>query len=381
VNDLVQERIAKPKSDDMSMDEILASIRKIISSDDDNRHVKPSESVYAFDGHKDKINQDKLDKSLSAREQLLSLTKPDMYDSDNYHDVNRVTNTSHKIHDSNHKNNDLRQKSIYQKLSAQNDIEQLHSYNQEVSDSDNQKNNHDEEILRALNEIRNSLSSSYTTPRDAANMTETAEKTVTPVEKNKMMQFENDSIKKYTDDRNQQRSGKVIDATIKNNHADMVRDIDLKPAQFSGDAVPEFLKKFKKQQVSDRDKVGSNNNIGVKANVNYDFSSLPSFDEDSDVVTLTEKIMPTTQDNLKQQEQQEASVKSNFSKLRQSTEEIMRRATERNMTDNYDLSQEDSPMTAVIIRTLQPMLQEWIDKNMQLIAEQVLRDEFRRGLK
>lgn len=381
MNDLVQERIAKPKSDDMSMDEILASIRKIISSDDDNRHSKPSESGYPFEARNDKLNQDKLDKSLSAREQLLSLTKPDMYDSDNYHDVNRITNSAHKIHDSNHKNNDLRQKSIYQKLSAQSDIEQLHSYNQDISDSDNQKNNHDEEILRALNEIRNSLSSSYTTPRDTANITETAEKTVTPVEKNKMTQFENDSFKKYPDDRQQQRSGKVIDATIKNNHADMIRDIDLKPAQFSGDAVPEFLKKFKKQQVSDRDKVGSNNNMGIKANGNYDFSSLPSFDEESDVVTLTEKVMPTTRDNLKQQEQQEAPVKSNFSKLRQSTEEIMRRATERNMTDNYDLSHEDSPMTTVIIRTLQPMLQEWIDKNMQLIAEQVLRDEFRRGLK
>ena len=146
--------------------------------------------------------------------------------------------------------------------------------------------------------------------------------------------------------------------------------------------MPEFLKKFKKQQEADREKIQNPAN-----NIQYNFSKLSSFDDIPEpVVTLTEKVMPMRKDDLKQQ--QEKTAKTSFSKLRANTEEIMRRATERTVNDDTindnpddDLSHDDSTMADLIMRTLKPMLQEWIDENMQLIAEQVLRHEFRRGLK
>ncbi len=383
MNDLVQERIAKPKSDNMSMDEILASIRKIIASDDDNAYVKQSNSFVSSEDTQARLNREKLDKSLSAREQLVSLTKPDLYPSGSHHDSDRTPNSADKsfrINDKNTSDSHNNQRSIYEKLSKHNESEKSNNQYHSHSGNQNQNNDHDEEILRALNEIRNTLSSAatYSVPRDEL---EIVEKNIPTSEKTQLTQLENEAIKKYLDAQQLKIGNKVIDATAINNSNDAMRDIDLKPIQFSGDAVPEFLKKFKKQQVQDREKTHNQAYAGVKNNGHYDLKSLPNFDEVNEIVTLTEKIMPTTRENLKRQEQKESSVKNNFSKLRQGTEEIMRRATERRGDDNYDLSEEDSPMTAVIIRTLQPMLQEWIDKNIQLIAEQVLREEFRRGLK
>lgn len=370
MNDLVQERIAKPKSDNMSMDEILASIRKIIASDDDNAYVKQNNAFASPEDTQNYTNHEKLDKSLSAREQLVSLTKPDLYPSGSRYDSDTTQNSvdkSFRMNDKNISDSRNNQRTVYEKLGTH-------------SDNQNQNNDHDEEILRALNEIRNTLASSstYSVPRDAL---ETVEKNIPIPEKTQLTQIENETIQKYLDARQLKTGNKVINATTINDSNNTMRDIDLKPVQFSSDAVPDFLKKFKKQQVQDREKSQNQSYAGVKNNGHYDFKSLPNFDEVNEIVTLTEKIMPTTRENLKRQEQEESSVKNNFSKLRQGTEEIMRRATERRSEENYDLSEEDSPMASVIIRTLQPMLQEWIDKNMQLIAEQVLREEFRRGLK
>ena len=368
MNDLAQDKIAKPKSDDMSMDEILASIRKIISSDDEKRHnSKYVENAYTPDHKQNTSETHKKQETLSAREQLLSLTRPDLYDSDI-----RPQRPSHKVVQSSFdKQNDKSDKTMYDNsFKAKTYYQKLNQAPETNFDDDNNsetaQNDHDEEILRALNEIRNSLSLART-HTDASH-----------THYDKIPTTQDDTRKKPYQDTHIPASGKIIDATVNS----AVEEIDLKPAQFTGDAVPEFLKKFKKQQQVMRDKPQSDNQ---QTNyMNYDFSKIPTFDEQNDVVTLTEKIMPTTQEELLRQEQAEYSkstVKNNFSKLRKNTEEIMKRAKERAYDEDDELSQEDSPMANMIMRTLQPMLQEWIDENMQLIAEQVLRDEFRRGLK
>ena len=370
MNDLAQDRIKKPKSDDMSMDEILASIRKIISSDDDKRHVnKFSDDLYPHEKKNDADTINKTHNALSAREQLLSLTKPDLYNSDLNNEYQKTPRQFDGTQNTHYKsiNNSNTQKPIYQKLTQNTDTKPDPS----ILDFDyvNSKNDPDEEILRALNNIRDSLSSVRNTP----------DKHIDSLNKNTLVNINNTNTENYQSSFQKQQTSKVTDTTVKNN-LDNVNGIDLKPAQFTGDAVPEFLKKFKKQQQqSGRDKHDTNIN-----NVNYDFSKVPNFDESAEVITLTEKIMPTTKDNLyhqEQAEQPELPKKNNFLKLRQSTEEIMKRVSERTIIDDNDFSQEDSPMASLIMRTLHPILKEWIDENMQLIAEQVLRDEFRRGLK
>ena len=374
MNDLAQERITKPKSDDMSMDEILASIRKIISSSDDvARHHKTddnSSTSYARRNDAHDINH-KMTQSasvLSAREQLLSLTKPDLYDTDflaETHQKTTISNQSSERNPNRHYDNfqdEIKQKPLYQKLNHHTDTQA----------NFDDKSDQDEEILRALNEIRETLSATA-----HSTIHHSLEKDIF----NKQNSYTPPSTDNFSSDLPKKNIGKIIDTNTPK-PKDTFDDIDLKPAQFTGDAVPEFLKKFKKQQEADREKIQNPAN-----NIQYNFSKLSSFDDIPEpVVTLTEKVMPMRKDDLKQQ--QEKTAKTSFSKLRANTEEIMRRATERTVNDDTindnpddDLSHDDSTMADLIMRTLKPMLQEWIDENMQLIAEQVLRHEFRRGLK
>jgi cell pole-organizing protein PopZ len=403
VNDLAQDRIKKPKSDDMSMDEILASIRKIISSSDDagRLHKTADELSTQYAQRNDLNNMRKTNSqpapTLSAREQLLSLTKPDLYDTDFASEIYQKTTGFNKASDYNdnaHYNasqDDIKQKPLYQKLNNQPDVPQGIA---------NDKADQDEEILRALNEIRETLSAStqsaihHSLEKDIfskqnsykpVNPNNVNPNNVNPNDVNPNNVNPNDiNPDTHLNDLPKHTAGKVIDSKTPKSK-DTFDDIDLKPAQFTGDAVPEFLKKFKKQQETDREKIQNSAN-----NIQYNFSKLSSFDEPLDeVVTLTDKVMPMTKDSLKHQQEkqhQEKTAKTSFSKLRQGTEEIMRRATERaehNVTDDADddLSSDDSPMADLIMRTLKPMLQEWIDENLHFIAEQVLRHEFRRGLK
>ncbi|MFT6071778.1 MAG: cell pole-organizing protein PopZ [Dasania sp.] len=368
MNNLANGSITKPKSDDMSMDEILASIRKIIASDEEKNmlHEAPRNNVHA---------QEVLQKqavSISAREQLASLTQSNFDDSDDNRQEKRPT---------------------YQKITPQASQASQASRNNQVQDNkiiDDKKNSqeHDDEILRALNEIRENLSTAYSHSNSTSQANGTSQ-----IQKNQ-------SINRQTDIKLQQNHNEDendYDLEISNiNNSNVINNLDLKPVQFSPDAVPKFLKKFKDQQDNER-----TNNAKVKKSTNYDFSSMPKFDEPDEVMTLTDKVMPTTREHLKAQEQtleselnslsrkydDDDATEKNVSRLLQGTEEIMRRATQRNVETNDDiiddpnLNSRNSPMTALIMRTLKPMLEEWIEKNMQSIAEEVLRDEFRRGLK
>ena len=380
MNDLAQSRVVKPKSDDMSMDEILASIRKIISSsDDDSRQSKSHESLYSSNDSCGISTMEKLQNSLSSREQLLSLTRPETYEAGHQisqQKTEKLVNGSYNNQEmpTSTSNLNTRQKPVYQKLSqydnnlnvASKSVKQNEDFN------NNTNNDHDEEILRALNEIRETLSSSYN------EMNHLQKKQA--IKTSETQDSENNNS--LDDNKPKQYSTKIVDATVKDNKEAIYADIDLKPTQFTADSVPEFLRKFKKQQDLEREKNQKNH-----SGTNYDFSNVPNFDEAGEVINLTEKVMPTTRENLKFQDSQfennnqKRTQKTSFSKLRQSTEDVIKSVSERNMLNDEDFSEEDSPMANIIMRTLRPMLQEWIDENMQNIAEQVLREEFRRGLK
>jgi cell pole-organizing protein PopZ len=360
MSDLIQEHMTKPKSDDMSMDEILASIRKIIStssSEDTQSSEKIVHNQQSNIINKETINREQ---SLSAREQLLALTKPNLYDSDftpnsNFKKIpEKNTSIPPKQPEVKKYAETVYQKPFYDTLNKE----------AQHRDSDVQDHNHDSEILQALNEIRATLNhTNQSSPQE-------------PLEKDIFNKANNPNIASRE---HHKTLTPAIDVPITKSKEAIFDEISLKSSQFTGDAVPEFLKKFKRQQELDKERTQKKSN-----NPQYDFSKVSHFDDTDDVVTLTEKIMPMSQRELQQHIQQEEKTnKKNFSKLREGTEEIMKRATERKFDDipNDDLSEEDTPMANIIMRTLKPMLQEWIDENMHIIAEQVLRQELRRGLK
>jgi cell pole-organizing protein PopZ len=370
VSDLVYDSMTKPKSDNMSMDEILASIRKIIASDHDDTDTNKVSNQYSNSEYTKNENQSiKVDDSrkepkssiLSAREQLVNLTK------------STIEND----------NSQYSKRPVYQKISQ----EIYNSLDDDASeDKSHQKpkethHEYDDEILRALNEIRHSLTQGQgrlnIQSQNSDNLTQesTFQKTQTnPIDDNIILQQGNKNL-------NHEVQVNMTHAEKEN----IINDIDLKPVQFSSDDVPKFLKNFKNQQIAERTQ-----NMKQQGTVNYDFSAVPKFDEPSDVMILTETVMPKKSSDMDNYDtdiltdieplKKENNLEKTVSKLRHGTEEIMRRATERTLTESKELNDGDAPFSALIIRTLKPMLQEWINKNMQEIAEEVLRDEFRRGL-
>jgi cell pole-organizing protein PopZ len=356
--------MTKPKSDNMSMDEILASIRKIIASDEgnhqaDEQYSSEENSLYAKEIHKEPKSS-----MLSAREQLATLTK-----------VSSEDNTD---------NRHLK-RSVYEKVSEETKTKVNYDNERLIDEYNSQQNSlhhgHDEEILQALNEIRDSL---------ALNQLQS--------QKNRHVHHEQIASKeiqeaKLANQRNAQ--DRTLNIDLNQNFVDInkdnnvINDLDLKPVQFSGDDVPKFLKKFKNQQITERTQNMKQQNL-----VNYDFSAVPKFDEPNDVVLLTEKVMPKKSEDINKYDDYDDdkisdevirkkkmnNTEKTISKLRNGTEEVIRRTAERTLMDNQELHDGDSPLSSLIIKTLKPMLLEWIDKNMQEIAEEVLRDEFRRGL-
>lgn len=369
MSDLLQEHITKPKADDMSMDEILASIRRIISTSSTSEMAnKAPEPEYKYNNSVETKQAPKREQALSAREQLLALTKPNLYDSDFTPD-NRFSKPIQKPTSGQPQQTQQAPKtveSVYQKpfydtlskdSKTQEPVEALHK----------EDDNHDAEILQALNEIRETLG-------------HTIQSNLPPKE---TIQNTNKTINRETTDNTVQSQINAPIIPLKETNTihskeNIFDEINLRSPQITGDAVPEFLKNFKRQQELDKQKAQKKPNAPE-----YDFSKLANFNDPEDVLTLTEKIMPMSQEELKQQENLEKTAKRNLSKLREGTEEIMKRATERHFdnSDDDDVVAEDTNMTNVIMRTLQPMLKEWIDENMHKIAEQVLRQEFRRGLK
>gem|GEM_PF-4688682 len=354
MSDLANDAMAKPTSDDMSMDEILASIRKIIAIDEeqttpDEPHIHLSEKYNKTDIAKEDNKKNAPVINGSVRDQFSA--------------INKTSNTSFYDQEDYSK-----KRAVYQKIVPEKNIS-MHGDALPSSSKQNEQEdtvNHDDEILQALNEIRESLSTHQAHSKaDLPNQN---------TDKQKVLK---------------------ADHNITIDTIETVNNIDLKPVQFAGDDVPKFLKNFRNQQVSER--LSQN---PVQHNINYDFSSMPKFDEADAAITLTDKVMPTTADKLEEEINQssqsstidgsselhdEQSLQENMSHLRQGAEEIMRRASERVLgegdIDALQNSDTPSPMTAMISRVLKPMLQEWMNENLQPIAEEVLRQEFRRGLR
>lgn len=326
MNNLAQDTMTKPQSDDMSMDEILASIRKIISSE-----KTPS------------VNADKKKAPAGNHNTVASASHYEggVHFNQMMHHEQRVAAEENDI-------SSLRsaqsKRPSYQKLSegCNDDSAENRSVSSETYDQD-------AEILNALNEIRDNLSIS-TTP-------------ASPPQPKNIAQHQSETLSNH-------KKTDLPEAPVNEYQYD---ELDLKPTYFSSDTAPEFLKRFKKQQLSEREKHKEDNSQKVE----YDFSSAPNFDEQGEVVTLTEKVMPTSKAELAEDNKLE------ISELRKKTEEIMRNSSQYRIADTHQEEdfQGTSPITSIIKRVIEPMIQEWIQENMQEIAEQVLRDEFRRGLK
>jgi cell pole-organizing protein PopZ len=398
VNDLTQERLKKPLSDDMSMDEILASIRKIISSDsnvyDNNSESEVSRSRVAETSHNPR--------TLSAREQLLSLTTRSHH-ADIHSDIDELYN--HKTppssvkkpstvpapdnldvgldvgHQRQMKDNrttipSSQHKASYEKLASYEDKPfQSHQHDQ------NDENTADADILRTLNQIRQSLSVDNLSLEKSSDSSYLAQKNDDlSASQPKKKDLQTPSAFVSQGNVPVKMTAKEVHPVIKN--PEIIHDVDLRPAQFSLDTVPDFLKKFKNQQLEERTAPTSIDSLS------YDISSLPKFDEDNDVLSLTDKVMPnaSVNKNLKK----EGNLSNTVSKLRAGTEEIMRRATERcllgddvdeTLNNNNDDVDNDSLFASLIMKTIKPMIKEWIDVNMEEIVKQVLHQELRRGLK
>lgn len=312
MSDITKERIAKPRSDEMSMDEILASIRKIISSEEhtsnDSRTQSPAKTGYQL--------RKELEIAQSAQEQLVALAKKEV-DDVLPQNLNPYTNetTSARPH--------------YQKMSS--------------SQNMSQSSEHDAEILKTLNEIRESL--------------------------NIPQQSTSSKQQKEENPQTDQSSSKNGFHTLSN-------DFDLKPAQFKGNEVPEFLKKFKAQQLQERTKNIQSQEEKEKK-INYDFSQSLSFNDTEGVMELTQALPPQS---LKSQE---TGPHQELLKIKQNTEAIIKQANAAydEQKDLNDKNSDQAPLSMMIRRMVRPIIQEWLQENMPKVTEEILRDELRRGLK
>ena len=364
MTEMLDTRPKRPVASDMSMDEILSSIRKIISAEETqyNNAVNIQEPVTL----PPKEDNPKLKIPLSAREQLKSLTE-ELYglqdqEGEEFH-LSRPVYT--------HKNNPVFAETKIDSAKYHSVVEtSVKERPAEFPRPIKQNTSQDTaDILQTLENIRQSLTHENLRKASTEEEDTTAQisdtQDTTPITKSPLREtYREQSVSEIKN--------------VKLNQEVALRNIDLKPAQLTQDEIPAFLKKFKQEQDAIIKPVTPENPSAVyteRSVPDYDFSKVVAFDEDDSVMELTEALLPENvkkiSDNLVETATQSAVSSSAKNKNVASISE----------NDSEDDGVADA-LEMIMIKSLRPMLKEWIADNMQNLAEKILREELqKRSLK
>lgn len=299
----------RPMGSDMSMDDILLSIRKIIATEE-TKDVPPVQSQQRPQQAQAIPQSPVAPRNIPQREEL-----------------NQISNLSY---DENARYQQAHQASQLQRTQSNMRTPVPESENTYY---DKQNSSETSEILKTLEDIKRSLSPEAM--REAKSQRDTYQQEITP----QQAPVPTNELRKINVHNNQ-------DA------------VDLRPAQFDSGEIPDFLKKFKREtaQIQQESKASESDNSPI-----YDFSQLSSFDEDDSVMELTKVVLPEEQEEENNHNQQA---------------HLKRIAQEFSPLD--DFSGDDGlsdAMEMLMIKSLRPMLQEWIDENLTVVAEKIIREE------
>ena len=347
----------RPVGTDMSMDDILLSIRKIIASEDSVSTPPPIQQTGQQAGQQNYSKnmgnnpefsaKPTLKVPLSSREQLRSLSQD--FQNDDDVSVHRFTPISKNMDDDFH---DMAQNQ-YNTMRANIDGGAYHTNSAKTNPNTDdvgfgyaaQKNTSQDtaDILKTLEDIRNSL-------------------TMSDVQKKNHIQadYDNDDMMNNENmDNSVQNTVKTIHTPIQSfgknseisgqDHSHI--DNDLKAVQFSGDQIPSFLKRFKKEQ-NEFFSAKSEQHQSQDSVPDYDLSKIRAFHEDDTVVELTSSVNP---DDIKNDTHQSHAIIALDN-------------------DKIDDGMSDA-LEMLMIKSLRPMLREWIDNNLEAVAKQILREE------
>lgn len=362
MTEMLDTRPKRPVASDMSMDEILSSIRKIISAEETqyNNAVPAPEPVIT----PPKEETPKLKIPLSAREQLKSLTE-ELYgfgdqESENFH----LSRTLYS-----HKNSPVVTETKidspqYDAVFETSSKERPPEFPRPIKQNPPQDTS---DILQTLENIRQSLT--HENLRKASSEEDYQQNSdpqdVTPIIKPPLHEtYRDHPISEIK--------------TVKLNQEVALKNIDLKPAQLKQDDIPAFLKKFKQEQDAIIKPIPSENPSAVyteRAVPDYDFSKVAAFHEDDSVMELTEALLPENvqkiSDNLMESATQ--SMMSSSGKNKNLARSVSEDEEDEGVADALEM---------LMIKSLRPMLKEWIADNMQNLAEKILREELhKRSLK
>ncbi|MEM6603080.1 MAG: DUF2497 domain-containing protein [Pseudomonadota bacterium] len=353
----------KPVGADMTMDEILSSIRKIISTDDiaeDNKMAQPApvqEQSNAKPNPSAAVQ--KMRVPLSGREQLQNLSQNNHDDfsadiqshhtvpyasvSDLTSDVRATSSSLNRQPPQRHLDSDVMTRPVEQRAASQNDVAQK---------SPLQNEDETAAILRTLNDIKQSL----TAYDDKKSTPKPETKIDTPEQNNQALQTKRDIA-----------ATQMIDELkdISLSPEQMYQNIDFKPVHFGEDDIPAFLKKFKKEQ--DEAPLAAQQNMVPSHAESYDFSKMTGFDEDDSVMELTETVHPAKESKNSPQVAQAISSQAPMQHSLIASSNV----EDETISDALEM---------LTIKTLRPMLREWMEENVERIAAKILREELgRRG--
>lgn len=341
----------RPVGTDMSMDDILLSIRKIIASEDSvSAPSAPNSGQQNYTKNignaTETTAKPTLKVPLSSREQLRSLSQDFQNDDVS---VQHFTPISKNIDD------DFRDMAQNQYNAVRANIDgaghnpNSTKTNQNMNDTafrqNTQKNTSQDtaDILKTLEDIRNSL-------------------TMSDMQKKNNIQADyehHDVMDSQNMDNSAHNTIKTIPTLIQDfvQNSEMSQqdhshiDNDLKAVQFSGDQIPSFLKRFKKEQ-NEFFSAKSEQNQPQDSVPDYDLSKIRAFHEDDTVVELTTSVNP---DDVKNDtHKSHAMIALDNDKI------------DDGMSDALEM---------LMIKSLRPMLREWIDNNLEAVAKQILREE------
>jgi len=328
----------RPVGSDMTMDEILSSIRKIISTEDHLQSEPVSKA--AMPNITEKKETPKIRVPLSSKEQLKSLSTP-------------LTDDMNMVAQDWQSQTKTETPQEAPKQGGDFTINPASLYNETVMEfapqatplmqtTPPQQSDETSEILKTLEEIRKSLSAE-SLQKASGIMQDNPENEQPPmIDKTQEVTIDNAEI----------------------NAPSQIQNIDFKPVHFGQDDIPEFLKKFKKEQSEPQ------NPIPPETTSSYNFKEIQSFEDDDAIMELTEALKdPVSLNTMADKMALEIAP----------PKETTPKAIKEQAVEDDDMS---DVLEMLMIKSLRPMLKEWVEDNIADIAQKVLREELqKRGQK
>lgn len=326
----------RPVGSDMTMDEILSSIRKIISTEEHLQSEPVSKASPSPMAEKKETPTMRV--PLSSKEQLKSLSTSLSDDlnmmADNWKtEPPKMAMPQTEPQPTNNLN--VNPDPLYNK----NVTASAPKAADPIQAAPSQHNDETSEILKTLEEIKKSLSSENL--QKASHI------------------MQDDPVVEPSP-----MATKTQEIAIDNIEASQIQNIDFKPVHFGQDDIPEFLKKFKKEQSEPQ------NIIPPETTDSYNFKEIQSFEDDNAIMELTEALKePLALNEMAEKAALEiAPPQDNTVKIEK----------EQNIEDDGM----SDVLEMLMIKSLRPMLKEWVEDNIADIAQKVLREELqKRGQK